>query len=415
MQSSPRSAMPDSIPSSTPDFRLLFESSPSAYLVLSREFRIIAVSDAYLKATLTSRKGVLGRGLFEVFPDNPDDPNADGVRNLRASLERVLALRKPDTMAVQKYDIRRPESEGGGFEERYWSPVNTPVFAADGGITCIIHRVEDVTDFIELKRKDLELTLDHQKMETELFLRGQELTQTNQELRATNAKLASAMEELEGFSRSVSHDLRSPLRHMRGYSEMLLLDETSKLSETGKRYATVIVEASQRMSGLIDNLLEFSRMGRTAMQEVLVDTDALIAQVKAEMAPDLAAREIAWTIDSLPAVRADRALMVQVWTNLIANAVKYTRNTTPARIEIGCERKEKEFIFHVRDNGAGFDMRYADRLFGVFQRLHRSEEFEGNGIGLANVRKIILRHGGQTWAEGRPDQGATFYFSMPAR
>ncbi len=406
--------MPDSLPQSTPDFRLLFESSPSLYLVLSREFRISAVSDSYLKATLTNRKNVLGRHLFEVFPDNPDDPNADGVSNLRSSLERVLALRKPDTMAVQKYDIRRPDSEGGGFEVRYWSCVNTPVFAADGGIVTIIHRAEDVTDFIELKRKDLQLTLDHQKMETELFLRGQELTRTNQELRASNQKLAMAMEELEGFSHSVSHDLRSPLRHMRGYSEMLLEDSSSKLSETGKRYASVIVQASQRMSSLIDNLLEFSRMGRTAMQEVLVDFDELICDVKTEMEPDLAGREIEWKIESLPAVRGDRALMIQVWTNLISNAVKYTRNRTPARIEIGCERREKEFIFHIKDNGAGFDMRYADKLFGVFQRLHRSEEFEGNGIGLANVRKIVLRHGGQTWAEGKTGEGATFYFTQPA-
>ena len=406
--------MRDSIPQATPDFRLLFESSPSLYLVLSRDFQIVAVSDAYLRATLVSRKNVLGRHLFEVFPDNPDDPKADGVRNLRASLDRVLALRKPDTMAVQKYDIRRPESEGGGFEIRYWSCVNTPVFAADGGIVAIIHRAEDVTDFIELKRKGLELTLDHQKMETELYLRGQELTKSNQELRATNQKLAMAMEELEGFSHSVSHDLRSPLRHMRGYSEMLLDDETSTLSEAGKRYATVIGEASQRMSGLIDNLLEFSRMGRTAMREVLVDSDALICDVKNEMAPDFAERAIEWTIGSLPAIRADRALMIQVWTNLISNAVKYTRDRTPALIEIGFERKEKEFLFHIRDNGAGFDMRYADKLFGVFQRLHRQEEFEGNGIGLANVRKIILRHGGQTWAEGRLGEGATFYFTLPA-
>jgi light-regulated signal transduction histidine kinase (bacteriophytochrome) len=202
---------------------------------------------------------------------------------------------------------------------------------------------------------------------------------------------------------------------MRGYSELLVTDTTSQLSETGKRYATVIADAAKRMSCLIDNLLEFSRMGRSAMQQELIDCDALIADVKAEMAPDLAARAIEWKIDSLPAIRADRALMIQVWTNLISNAVKYSRERTPARIEIGCERTEKEFIFHVRDNGAGFDMRYADKLFGVFQRLHRQEEFEGNGIGLANVRRIVLRHGGQTWAEGKTGEGATFYFTLPAR
>ena len=321
--------MPESIPSSTPDFRLLFESSPSLYMVLSPDLRIIAVSNVYLKATMTTRKQILGRGLFEIFPDNPDDPNADGVRNLRASLDRVLDQRKPDTMAVQKYDVRKPESEGGSFEERYWSCINTPVFTAGGAITCIIHRAEDVTDFIALQKRGREITLDHQRIESELFVRGNELNDANQELRAINQKLALAMEELEGFSHSVSHDLRAPLRHMRSYSEMLMQDSASVLSGDGKRYANTICDAAKRMASLIDNLLEFSRMGRTAMREELIDSDQLIADVKAELGPDLAARDIEWTIDSLPAVRADRALLIQVWTNLISNAVKYTRGRTP--------------------------------------------------------------------------------------
>jgi len=406
--------MPDSLPLSSPDFRLLFESAPGLYLVLKPDLTIVAVSNAYLKATMTTRKEILGRGIFDVFPDNPNDPNADGVRNLRASLERVLDQRTPDTMPVQKYDIRRPETEGGGFEERHWSPVNTPVFAADRTIQYIIHRVEDVTEFLALQKQGQQLAVDRQKTETELFLRAQELNEANRQLRTMNQKLALATEELEGFSHSVAHDLRSPLRHMRGYSEMLITDTTSKLSDTGTRYANVIADAAKRMSGLIDNLLEFSRMGRSAMRQELIDSDALIADVKAEMAPDLAARAIEWKIDSLPAVRADRALMTQVWTNLISNAVKYTRGRKPAVIEIGCERTEKEFVFHVKDNGAGFDMQYADKLFGVFQRMHRQEEFEGNGIGLANVRRIIQRHNGQVWAESRQDEGATFYFRLPA-
>src|SRR5437867_4943244 len=169
-------------PLPTPDFQVLFESAPGLYLVLTAALTIVAVSDAYLKATMTKREDILGRGLFEVFPDNPDDPTATGVRNLRASLDRVLTHRVPDTMAVQKYDIRRPESEGGGFEERYRSPVNSPVLGADGKIAYIIHRVEDVTEFIRLKQEESEqrriterLQTRAAEMETDIFGRAQQV------------------------------------------------------------------------------------------------------------------------------------------------------------------------------------------------------------------------------------------------
>src|SRR5213593_1699968 len=172
-----------------PDFQVLFESAPGLYLVLTPALTIVAVNDAYLKATMTKREDILGRGLFEVFPDNPDDPAATGVRNLRASLDRVLTHRVPDTMTVQKYDIRRPESEGGGFEERYWSPVNSPVLGADGKIAYIIHRVEDVTEFIRLKQEESEqrriterLRTRAAEMEAEIFRRAQQIQEVNNQL-----------------------------------------------------------------------------------------------------------------------------------------------------------------------------------------------------------------------------------------
>ena len=172
------------------DFQALFESAPGLYLVLTPALTIVAVSDAYLKATMTKREEILGRGLFEVFPDNPDDPAATGVRNLRASLDRVLTHRAPDTMAVQKYDIRRPESEGGGFEERYWSPVNSPVLGADGKVAYIIHRVEDVTAFVHLKQSGSEqyriteeLRSRAAEMEAEVFRRAQQIQEVNNQLR----------------------------------------------------------------------------------------------------------------------------------------------------------------------------------------------------------------------------------------
>ncbi|HEV2845130.1 MAG TPA: PAS domain-containing protein, partial [Thermoanaerobaculia bacterium] len=180
-----------------PDFRALFESAPGLYLVLTPELHIAAASDAYLKATLTQREEILGRDLFDVFPDNPEDIEASGTRNLRASLERVLATRKPDVMAVQKYDIRRPEEDGGGFEERYWSPVNSPVLTAGSEIAYIIHRVEDVTDFVRLKQQGLEQTRRAERMEGEIFLRAQQLQEANVQLREVNAQIAQRDAERE--------------------------------------------------------------------------------------------------------------------------------------------------------------------------------------------------------------------------
>jgi len=198
------SSQPVPAPAPQPDFRALFESAPGLYLVLTPELRIVAASDGYLRATMTQREAILGRGIFEVFPDNPDDPHATGVRNLCASLERVLRNRAPDAMAVQKYDIRRPDAEGGGFEERYWSPVNSPVFGPDGEVAFVIHRVEDVTEFVRLKQRGVEqdklaqeMRGRAEQMEAEIFLRAQQLQDTNRQLREANDALSRMKAELE--------------------------------------------------------------------------------------------------------------------------------------------------------------------------------------------------------------------------
>lgn len=405
--------------SSLPNFQQLFESGPGLYVVLKPDFVIVAASNAYLRATMTTRKEILGRGIFDVFPDNPDDPNADGVRNLRASLERVLSQRTVDTMPIQKYDIRRPETEGGGFEERYWSPVNTPVFGPDDEICNIIHRVEDVTNFVRLEQHDTEVSTYNKKMEAEMFLRAQELNEANQKLRQANNHLALALQELEAFSYSVSHDLRAPLRHIQSFTDLLNRDINTTFSESGRRHINIILDAGKRMSDLIENLLSFSRMGRAEMRQVEVDMSEVVEEtlneLKRDLAADLKNRKITWRISPLPPVEADRAMLKQVWSNLISNAIKYTRQRDEAVIEIGHESKGEEFVFWVRDNGAGFDMKYVAKLFGVFQRLHHQKDFEGTGIGLANVHRIVIRHGGRTWAEGEVDNGATFYFTLPTK
>lgn len=228
------------------------------------------------------------------------------------------------------------------------------------------------------------------------------------------AQLQIANEELEAFSYSVSHDLRAPLRHVVGFVELLQNDARPSLSEESLRHLASISRSAKQMGYLIDDLLAFSRIGKSKIQKTEVNLDQLVQEALEDFQVETKARNIAWDIHQLPAVRADCALMRLALVNLISNAVKFTGTRAEAKIEIGCAPSgDVETVIFVRDNGVGFDPRYADKLFGVFQRLHSSEEFEGTGIGLANVQRIIHRHGGRAWAEGVANGGATFYFSIP--
>ena len=569
----------------TPDFQTLFESAPGLYLVLTPALTIVAVSDAYLNATMTKREEILDRGLFEVFPDNPDVPTATGVRNLRASLDRVLANRVPDAMAVQKYDIRRPESEGGGFEERYWSPVNSPILGADGKVDYIIHRVEDVTDFIRLKQEESEqrriterlqtrvaemeaeifrktqqiqiaerLRTRAAEMEAEIFRRAQQIQEVNnqlqreldarkqaeellraseerfhlmvkhvkdyaifmldaeghvatwnagaerikgyradeiigrhfscfytpddvqagkpeqllkeaetkgrceeegwrvrkdgaqfwanvvftalrdqhgtllgftkvtqditerkraeQEIQQNSVALEAANKELDAFSYSVAHDLRAPLRAIDGFSRILLEEHAPTLAPEAQHHLNVVRRNSQRMGLLIDDLLAFSRLSRQPLNRQLVRSADLARQCVDELRAEQQGRRVEIAIGDLPACQADPVLLKQVWINLLANALKYTRKQEVAVIEVGSREQAGACVYFVKDNGVGFDMQYGDKLFGVFQRLHRPEDYEGTGVGLAIVQRIIHRHGGRVWAEAAVNQGATFFFTF---
>ncbi|NEV02600.1 sensor histidine kinase [Bradyrhizobium uaiense] len=244
--------------------------------------------------------------------------------------------------------------------------------------------------------------------------RDAEIRKLNHELTGRAAELAAANKELESFAYSVSHDLRAPLRHLLGYSELLLKHASKCLDEEGQRYVQTILESAKRMGNLIDDLLAFSRIGRTETRTTAVDLQQLVADVASEIEAQGKGQDISWKIGPLPVCYGDRALLRVALVNLLSNAVKFSGTRRPAKIEVGSVdgRGDKSEIF-VRDNGVGFDMKYVDKLFGVFQRLHRADEFEGTGIGLATVQRIVHRHGGAVRAEGTVDQGATFYFSLP--
>src|ERR1051325_2309385 len=247
----------------------------------------------------------------------------------------------------------------------------------------------------------------------ELYRKTKALNEANQILNSRNQELMAANKELEAFSYTVSHDLRAPLRHVSGFIQALRERAEPDLDDEARRYLTKVQNAAGEMGILIDHFLAFSRMARSELRPSLVDMTGWSERVREDRQPGTEGRCIEWRLSPLPKVEADAALMRQVWTNLLSNAVKYTRPRNPARIEVGCEDSlHGEFVFFVRDNGVGFDMKYADKLFGVFQRLHRANEFEGTGIGLANVRRIINRHGGQIWAEGKLDAGTTVSFTM---
>ncbi len=544
------------------NFRLLFESAPGLFLVLRPDanFTILGASDAYLCATLTQREKIVGRGLFDVFPDNPDDPTATGTSNLRASLERVVATKLPDTMAVQKYDIRRPEAHGG-FEERFWSPVNSPALTADARVLYIIHRVEDVTEFVRISRlgeierdrsRSMELEILHRSRELDtankqlqrvndalqaeiterkraenrlsallhsapdaivtvdregrivlaniqvqrwfqytpdeligqpiemlmpqdlrqrhighrvgymdaphtrsmgegLELNGrrkegstfpveislsptetddgilvtsiirditqrkeadQHIQQLNQELQKHALDLEAVNREIEAFSYSVSHDLRAPLRSIDGFSQALLEDYADHLDAPGRDHIARVRAATVRMGELIDDLLQLSRVTRTEICREIIDVSALAESVVADLRHAEPVRRADITIQPGLKAEGDHRLLRIALVNLLSNAWKFTRPKPIACIELGQRDDAGKRVFFVRDNGVGFDMAYANKLFGAFQRLHGANEFPGTGIGLATVQRIVHRHGGQIWAEAVLDVGATFYFQL---
>ena len=310
------------------------------------------------------------------------------------------ALERRKSGMAERYEIT--------FVQRDGQPLPTqlsarPIFDDEHNFRASLSVVRDLT---EIKQAERQLADYRQHLEELVDSRTADLTKAN-------ALLEAANKELESFSYSVSHDLRVPLRAIDGFSRILIEDYADKLDEEGRRVVNTVRDSAQRMGRLIDDILAFSRVGRVEMADQPIDMDALARSVAAELEPLLAGRQLTIEIAPLPPVRGDPAMMRRVWTNLFDNAVKFTKPKEVAVIQAGARTDGNEVVFYVRDNGVGFDMAYVDKLFGVFQRLHGVDEFPGTGIGLAIVKRIVARHGGRVWAEGKLNEGAAFYFALP--
>ncbi len=398
-----------------PDFRALFEASPGLYLVLDPEFRIVAVTDAYLAATMTRREEILGRDIFDVFPDNPDDPAATGVANLRGSLERVRQHRAPDTMAVQKYDIRRPAEDGGGFELRYWSPVNYPVVDRRGQLAYVIHRVEDVTEFVWLKERrseqeavTAELRERAEKMEAEVYRRSIELQEANTDLRHAN-------EAKNEFLSRMSHELRTPLTAIMGFSELLTL---SDLGDEKQRWVAQVFKASQHLRSLIDEVLDLSRieLGQLSISPEAVPLAPLVDEALELMAPVARSHSVVIHPPEPVArsgyVLADEQRLKQVLINLISNAIKYNREGGQVRIAID-EVDTRRVRISVEDTGDGMAEESLAKLFVPFERLNAAaSDVEGTGLGLALSRTLIEAMGGTIGVASARAVGTTFWVEL---
>jgi len=423
MRSSSSSATP-------PDFQALFQSTPGLYLVLAPDLTIVAVTDAYLHATMTKREDIMGRGIFDVFPDNPDDPAATGVRNLRTSLQRVLQNKTSDGMAVQKYDIRKPESEGGGFEERFWSPVNSPVLGPNREVLYIIHRVEDVTEFIRLKQQGLaqekiakDLRTHAGQMEAEIYQRAGEVQEANRRLEATNQELLRAKEEAERGSRfkdqflsTMSHELRTPLNAVLGFSDLLADESYGPLNDRQRRYVEHIHTGGKHLLSLISDILDLPKIeaGRMELTNENLRVETIFGEVLSVMRPLADKKSQSLSKNSQPGlvVRADSVRFKQVLMNLLGNAIKFTPKG--GSIELGAHLAGGRVRVEVRDNGPGIPPAEQQRIFEAFYRLRESgKKTEGTGLGLAITHRLVELHGGELTLDSELGKGSCFYFSLP--
>ncbi|HWP05728.1 MAG TPA: ATP-binding protein [Polyangiaceae bacterium] len=395
------------------DFKLLFEGSPDILLVLlpdAPRFTMVAATEARFAATHTT-KDTLGQGIFELFPDNPDDPNASGTNNLRASLERVLATRAPDTMAVQKYDIRGPD---GTFQAKYWSPKNIPVLGAGGEVVYILHRVEDVTELVHASEVDEELRDRTRQMEREVLARSRELSEANRGLRDANARLGELDRAKTAFFSNVSHEFRTPLTLILGPIEKAL--EGSEGLHDDELAA--VHRNALRLLRLVNSLLDFSRLEAGGVKFEFAPTDlaALTAGLAGAFGSLMEEAGLRLVVDCPPlpdAVYVDVTQWEKIVTNLISNAFKFTFE---GEIFVGLSWRGDRAELTVKDTGTGIPKEELPRIFERFHRVEgaRGRSFEGTGIGLALVHELARAHGGKVSVESELGRGTTFRVEIPS-
>lgn len=388
-------------------FRGILEAVPDAYLILDPSFRVVAVSDAYLRATMTERGTIVGRGLFEVFPDNPDDPNADGTTNLRQSLQQVLSTGQANAMAIQKYDIRRPD--GSGFEVRYWSPLNSPVLDQDGCVSLIIHRVEDVTEIVHLRGTEwiTDQGFGTYEMGMELVVRSEELRRSNLEMEARDAARTE-------FLSRMSHELRTPLNAVLGFAQLL---EIEAEVDSQREIAQQILMGGRHLLSLVNEVLDISRIEanllRLSMQPVNLATITEEAISLISPLAETARVEITRVeIDPLLWVIADAQRLMQVLLNLLSNAVKYNRPDGTVEL-VAALSPGATCRIEVIDDGPGIKPEMLEDLFTPFERLGADVNQEGTGLGLSLSRGLIEAMGGRMDAVSAPGLGTTLWFELP--
>lgn len=383
------------------------------------------ITDLRAKEKEVRRERKLLRTLIDNIPDAiySKDIQLRKVIANPADLYNMHVGSEAEVIGKTDLELHPPElAEGFMKDDRYVIETGNPVinkeeFVLDenGEVIWLL------TSKLPLRNDEGEITglLGIGRNVTESVKAREEIHKLNAELEerviARTQELDFKNKELEAFSYSVSHDLRAPLRHISGYVDLLLKREKANLSEKGEHFLNSIALSSRQMGELIDDLLQFSRTGRAEMRAAFLDMNGLVKEVVESSSKGLGNRKIVWDISELPEVFADASLLRQVWVNLLSNAIKFSKKVENTKIRISWQETDTEYIFSVKDNGAGFDMNYSQKLFGVFQRLHPKDEFEGTGIGLANVQRIIVRHGGRVWAEAEPENGAEFFFSLPKK
>jgi PAS domain S-box-containing protein len=356
-------------------YRTTLDGMMEGCQIIDFDFRYVYLNDVAALQGHFLKEKLLGHTMMEIYPGIDQTPFFEKLRDCR---ERRAHHRMEN-------EFTYPDGSKGWFNLSI-EPVPEGVFILSADIT-------------------------PQKQLAEELRRHRE--QLEEMVKDRTVQLESANKELEAFSYSVSHDLRAPLRHIDGFADLLQKQSEKHLDEKGRRLLKTIADSAKQMGMLIDDLLVFSSMGRVEMHTRTVNISEIVRGLIERMGQDTQGRVVEWVVNGLPDVQGDASMLRLVYQNLLENAVKYSRPREKTKIEIGCVNNQDEYNFFVRDNGVGFDMQYVGKLFGVFQRLHRLDEFEGTGIGLANVRRIIARHGGRTWAEAVVDQGATIYFSLP--